>query len=131
MIDLKDLTPKSSTVVVELLNPADLQPLGYSIELYAPHTKEYKEVVYEQQNKRLEDMRANGNKSNALKLDVSKLEDDAIDLMARTTKSWDIKYGGVKPKLTVEKAREIYTDVFWIRGQIEAAWNDSQNFTKV
>jgi IS4 transposase len=129
MIDLKDLTPKSETVVVELLNPVDLQPLGASIELYAPHTAEYKQVVYEQQNKRLKKMREKKN-PNDLELDVAEMEYDAIDLMARTTKSWDIKYGGVKPKLTVEKAREIYNDVFWIRNQVEAAWADTVNFTK-
>lgn len=129
MIDLKDLTPKSETVVVELLNPVDLQPLGASIELYAPHTAEYKKVVYEQQNKRLKKMREKKN-PNDLELDVAEMEYDAIDLMARTTKSWDIKYGGVKPKLTVEKAREIYNDVFWIRNQVEAAWADTVNFTK-
>jgi len=129
-MDLKKLVPTSDVVVVELLHPSDLSPLGMTIELFAPHTKEYKKVNYELQNRRLNKMQRA--KKVSLDIDVEDLEKDQIELMAKTTKSWDIEYDGENPpKLTVAKAKEIYEDAFWIRPQIEAAWADSLDFTKL
>jgi hypothetical protein len=58
------------------------------------------------------------------------IEDATLTLLSRVTASWDITYGGEKPKLTVAKARELYDQVFWIKDQIEGALADSLDFTK-
>ena len=58
------------------------------------------------------------------------IDRDTIDLLAKITKEWDITYGGEKPKLTLGKAKEIYSDVFWLRNQIEGALADNVDFTK-
>jgi len=57
------------------------------------------------------------------------IERDATDLLAKVTAAWDITYGGEKPKLTLTKAKEVFTEVFWIREQIEEAFSDSMDFT--
>jgi hypothetical protein len=129
-MDLMNLIPKSETIVVELLNPSDYSPLNMSIEVYAPHTAEYKKASHEQQNRRLNRMQKA--KKTSMEIDVAELERDEIELMAKVTKSWNIEYDGQNPpELTVDKAKEVYDTVFWIRPQIMAAWNESLDFTKL
>ena len=58
------------------------------------------------------------------------MEEATLTLLSKITASWDITYGGEKPKLTVAKAKELYDQVFWIKDQIEGALADSLDFTK-
>ena len=69
-------------------------------------------------------------KGKSTSVSASDIEKDAIDLLAKITKSWDITYGGEKPKLTLSKAKEVYSEVFWLRNQVEEALLDSVDFTK-
>ena len=43
---------------------------------------------------------------------------------------WNITYNKEQPKFSVSKAKEIYSEVFWIRDQIEEAVSNSLDFTK-
>ena len=96
-----------------------------SITVYAPHSKEYKKIVHEQQDRRIKMMQ----KKAKTQISAQDIERDAVDLLAKVTADWDITYGGEKPKLTVTKAKEVFTEVFWIREQIEEALADSMDFT--
>ena len=131
-MDLMDLKPKSDVVEVLILHPKSGEVLlnddetEMSITIFAQHAKEYRAAIHEQQDRRLKALQK---KSNAL-YGSAELEKDAIDLLSKITKEWDITYGGEKPKLTLGKAKEIYTEVFWIRSQIEEALNNSLDFTK-
>ena len=95
------------------------------ITLSAPHSKDYKSAVHEQTNKRLKQSQAKK------KVDFTSedLEESTLTLLAKVTKSWKITYGGVKPQLTIPKAKEVYAEVFWIKDQIEEAVADSLDFT--
>ena len=132
-MDLKNLTPASDTIEVILVHPNTLEPLmnegsdnEMSITLYAPHSKEYKKLVHEQTDKRLAAMQ----KSKKVQVSAADLERSSIDILAKATKEWDITYDGESPKLTVPKAREIYTEYFWIKDQLEEAINDTLDFTQ-
>lgn len=131
-MDLKDLTPKSDEIVVVIKHPATGEPLKnddkseMTITIYAPHSKEYKKVLHEQTNKRLKKMQSKGNKD----ITAEDIEEATLEALAKTTKEWNITYGGEAPKLTVTKAKEVYEDVFWIRSQIEEAVEDSLDFMK-
>ncbi len=132
-MDLKNLTPKSDTIEVILVHPNTLEPLmnegsdnEMSITLYAPHSKEYKKLVHEQTDKRLAQMQ----KSKKVQISSAELERSSIDILAKATKEWDITYDGEAPKLSVPKAREIYTEYFWIKNQLEEAINDTLDFTQ-
>jgi hypothetical protein len=134
-MDLKNLTPTSDTIEVILVHPNTLEPLmneglakdrEMTITLYAPHSKEYKKLVHEQTDKRLSQMQ----KSKKVQISAADLERSSIDILAKATKEWDITYDGESPKLTVPKAREIYTEYFWIKDQLEEAINDTLDFTK-
>jgi hypothetical protein len=132
-MDLKNLTPKSDIIEVILVHPNTLEPLmnegsdsEMSITLYAPHSKEYKKLMHEQTDKRLAQMQ----KSKKVQISAAELEKASIDVLAKATKEWDITYDGESPKLTVPKAREIYSEYFWIKNQLEEAINDTLDFTQ-
>ena len=59
------------------------------------------------------------------------IEEATLEVLAKTTKAWNITYGGEMPKLTVAKAKDIYEEVFWIKSQLEEVVTDSLDFTKV
>jgi hypothetical protein len=132
-MDLKDLKPTSDVVEVEIKHPTTLDVLlnedgtPMTITMYAPHAKEYKSLVHAQTNKRLKQAQS----KKKMDITAEDLEESALGILADATKSWNITYGGVKPKLTVAKAKEIYDEVFWIKDQIEEAVADSLDFTKV
>ena len=123
-MDLKDLTPSSDTVDVTIVHPATLDALTnddkspMTITLHAPHSKAYKRLKKAQGKKGLE-------------ITAEELEDAGMELLAKTTKEWNITFGGEQPKFTVAKAKAIYSEVFWLREQIEEALNNSLDFMKV
>lgn len=128
MADLSDLTPSSDTIEVKIVHPKTKEPFNNDegsqmvIELYAPHTKEYKSVFYKQASKRLKMQEGDD-------MDFEALEEASVDLLAGITKSWDIQIGGKKPKLNPSKAKEIYSEVFWLKSQLEGALNNFEVFT--
>jgi len=134
-MDLKNLTPTSDTIEVTLVHPNTLEPLmneglakdrEMTITLHAPHSKEYKKLVHEQTDKRLAQMQ----KSKKVQISASDLERSSIDILAKATKEWDITYDGESPKLSLVKAREIYSECFWIKDQLEEAINETLDFTQ-
>lgn len=132
-MDLKDLTPSSDTVEVAVVHPATLEPLAnedgspMTITMYAPHSKNYKAAVHEQTNKRLKKAQS----KNGFDFTAEDLDEATLDLLAKTTKEWSITFGGEQPKLTLSKAKEVYSEVFWIKDQIEGAVSNSLDFMKV
>jgi len=130
-MDLMNLKPTSDIVEVTLKHPTTLDPLlnddgsEMTITLYASHAKEYKKVVHDQQDRRIKMMQ----KKAKTQITAQDIERDSIDLLAKVTSDWNITYGGEQPKPTPAKVREVYTDVFWIREQIEEAFADSLDFT--
>lgn len=132
-MDLKDLTPSSDTVEVAVVHPATLEPLAnedgspMTITMYAPHSKKYKAAVHEQTNKRLKKAQS----KNGFDFTAEDLDEATLDLLAKTTKEWSITFGGEQPKLTLSKAKEVYSEVFWIKDQIEGAVSNSLDFMKV
>jgi len=87
---------------------------------------EYKKLVHEQTDKRLAQMQ----KSKKVQISAADLEKSSIDVLAKATKEWDITYDGESPKLSVAKAKEIYTEYFWIKDQLEEAINETLDFTQ-
>lgn len=131
-MDLKDLTPKSDTIDVILVHPNTGEELtnpdgsNMTICMYATHSPEYKKVMHSQTNKRIKA----ATKGDDLTMTSEDLESSTLDVLANTTKSWDITFSGEKPELTVNKAKEIYTEVFWIKVQLDEAVTNSLDFTK-
>jgi hypothetical protein len=133
-MDLKDLVPTTDTILVTIKHPSTFEPLvnkdgsEMTIALWAPHSKEYKSVMHDQTNIRLQKMQAKGGRK-ATGITAEEMEVDTLKMLAKTTKEWNITFGGVKPKLTVDAAKEVYREVFWIKAQIEEALEESDVFT--
>jgi len=132
-MDLMDLKPKSDVVEIFLKHPNTGDTLlnedgsEMTITVAAQHSSEYRNAMYEQQDRRIKAMQKKGSSSSYSAADI---ERDTLTLLAKITKSWDLTYGAEKPKLTEAKAKEVYTDIFWIRSQIEEALAESADFTK-
>ena len=131
-MDLLDLTPKTDLIVVTVKHPTTGEILknndnsDMTITLYAPYSKEYKKVLHEVTNKRLKKMQQRGKNE----ITAEEIEEATLDTLAKTTKEWNITFGGEVPKLSVAKAKEIYDSVFWIKSQIEVATEASLDFMK-
>lgn len=129
-MDLKDLTPKSDSIEVEIKHPITGEALKndddtpMTITLHATHSKEYKSVMHEQTNRRLKAASATG------KVDITseELEENTLEVLAKATKSWNLTFGGEKPELTVDAAKKLYTEVFWIRDQLDEGISNSMGF---
>ena len=132
-MDLMNLKPTSDIIEVTLMHPNtgdvvkndDKTPM--TITVYASHSKEHKAAVHMQTNKRLKAMQ--GSKKSQT-FTSEEIEESSMELLARVTSCWNITYGGAMPELNVKKAREIYTEVFWIKSQVEEALAESLDFTK-
>lgn len=125
MHDLNDLIPDKDTLVVELkfkgeplLNKDDT-PM--TIEVYLPHSKDYRLVKHKQADKVIE----KGDKK-FTSLDYEQL---GIEFLAQITTSWNITVGGSSPKLTQKKAQEIYDKFPVIGEQVQEALNKYESFT--
>lgn len=131
-MDLANLKPTSDTVEVFIKHPTTFDQLSnddgseMTITVYAPHSKEYKQVAHAKMDQRLKQAQ---NKKK-VEITAADLEKAGIELLAEVTKDWDITFGGEKPEFSVAKAKEVYEDVFWIRDQIEEAVAESLDFTK-
>ena len=130
-MDLKDFAPKSDEVEVVVKHPVNGEPLtnkdgsNMVIVLHAPHSKVYKEAIYEQTNKRIKAAQSTSN----MDLTAQDLEEAALELLSKATKSWNITYDGKQPNLTVAKAKAIYEELFWLKPQLEGAINNAEVFT--
>ena len=131
-MDLKDFTPKSDEVEVVVKHPVNGEPLTNKdgsdmvIVLHAPHSKAYKEAMYEQTNKRLKAAQGSG----SIDLTAQDLEQASLELLSKVTKSWNITYDDNQPKLAAAKAKAIYDELFWLKPQLEEALNSFEVFTK-
>ncbi len=131
-MDLANLKPKSEVTEILLKHPNTLEPLPnedgseMSVTVALPHSKKYKVAMHDQTNRRI----ATTQKKGGINYTAEDLERDSIELLAKITESWDITYNNEKPKLTVAKAKEVYSEIFWLRDQIEEALTESLDFTK-
>ena len=134
-MDLMNLVPTTDDIVVTLKHPATDEVLkndddsDMTITTYAPHSKEYKAVVHEQTNLRLKQMQSKGNRNTNI-ITAEELEVATIAMLAKTTKDWNITFDGKKPKFTIEVAKKIYEDVFWVKGQVEDGIAEGEVFTQ-
>jgi hypothetical protein len=132
-MDLKNLIPENETVTVTLKHPGNDATLqnedktDMTISFWLPHTKEAKKVQHEITNRRLKLM----SRTKKMDLTAEDLEDISVESLAKTVSQWNITYGGEQPKLTVIKAKELFSEVFWIRNQVEEAVAEAMDFTKL
>lgn len=132
-MDLNNLIPTDDIIVVEIKHPVTDEPLlkddgkTMTITVYAPHSSTYKSAVHEQTNKRIQKA-AKGKK---VTFTAEEIEGATLELLAKTTKDWNIQLNGKSPKFSVVEAMDLYSKLPWLKSQVLEAQEDYTAFLKV
>lgn len=131
-MDLNNLIPTDDTIVVTVKHPLTEEPLlkddgkEMTITVYAPHSSQYKSAVHEQTNKRIQKA-AKGKK---ITFTAEEIENATLELLAKTTKDWNIQLNGKSPKFSVVEATDLYGKLPWLKAQVLEAQEDYSAFLK-
>jgi len=131
-MDLSKLIPTNDVIVVTVKHPMTEEALvkddgkEMTITIYAPHSSEYKSAVHEQTNKRIQ----KASKGKRITFTAEEIENATLDLLAKTTKDWNIQLNGKSPKFSVAEAAELYGKLPWLKAQILEAQEDYSAFLK-
>ena len=129
-MDLSTLVPTDDTIVVTIKHPVTDEPLTkddgkeMTVTVYAAHSAQYKAVMHEQTNKRIQKA-AKGKK---LSLTAEDIENATLELLSKTTKDWNIQLNGKSPKFSVGEAIDLYSKLPWLRQQVLDAQEDFASF---
>lgn len=131
-MDLSNLLPTSDTITVILKHPVTDDVLmkddgvEMSVTVYAPHSKEYKAALYEQTNKRIQ----KAQKSKKITFTAEEIELTTVELVAKTTKDWDLIFNKKPLKFSVAEATDLYQKLPWLKDQVLEAQEDYTSFLK-
>jgi len=131
-MDLNNLIPTDDTIVVSIKHPVTDEPLvkddktEMTITVYAPHSMQYKSAVHEQTNKRIQ----KASKGKKITFTAEDIESATLELMAKTTKEWNIQLNGKSPKFSVAEAMDLYSKLPWLKAQVIDAQEDYTSFLK-
>lgn len=126
---LKIGKPKETTEVI-LYHPVTSEVLtnedgsNMTITVHGPYSKKYKAIAHAQQNRRL----AKAQRGGKMTLSAEEIENSAMELLVQCVEDWTITLGGTKPKATEAKVREVFTQLPWVKDQVDAALGDTQAF---
>ena len=133
MADLFALIPTDDTISIVVKHPITDEPLvkddgkEMTITVYAPHSGQYKAVLHEQTNKRIQ----KASKGKRVTFTAEELENVTLELLAKTTKDWNIQLNGKSPKFSVTEAVDLYSKLSWLKQQVLDAQEDYSAFLKV
>jgi hypothetical protein len=131
-MDLSTLVPTSDIITVLLKHPVTDEILKkddgteMSITVYAIHAKEYKAVIHEMTNKRMQKIQRN----KKVVFSAEEIEMAEIEVLAKTTKEWDLQFNKKPIKFSVAEAIDLYQKFPWIKKQASEAQEDYTSFLK-
>lgn len=135
-MDLLDFVPKTDTIVVQLTPPGLDKPLEnkdgsvMSITLFAPYTDQYQGAMSALVKEGLAQAKAADEAGDEYDpTEPENLRMKSAEFLSSITVDWNITMGGEQLSFSVEKAKEVYSTVFWIRPLIEGELKDSTVFT--
>lgn len=128
---LNDIGKVKETTDVELLHPATGETLTnedgsvMTITVHGPYSSTYKAISHAQQNKRLMKAQRTGGKLN---LTAEEIEASSLDLLIKCTAGWNITLDKKPEEFSQDKARKVYTEMPWVREQVDAIFADTRAF---
>jgi len=128
---LNDIGVVKDTTDVELTHPKTGETLTNGdgspmvITVHGPYSKHYKAVAHAQTNKRLMKAQRMGGKMN---LTAEEIEAATLEQLVKCTAGWKITLDKEPEKFSEDKAREVYTNMPWVRDQVEAVFGDTRAF---
>jgi hypothetical protein len=135
-LDTSDASDKGARV--ELVHPTTAKPLGMFVTVLGKHSQVFRDIIRDRVNRRVRD-EANANRRGKQPelMTAEQVEHDAIELLVACTLGWDSGtdkptwlYKGEELTFTVPNAIKIYTEMLWIREQVDNAIGDLENFIK-
>lgn len=130
-MDLMNIGKIKETTDVTLYNPINSEILlngdgsEMTITVHGPYSKKYKAISHAQQNRRLQKAQRTGGKLN---LSAEEIEGAALELLIKCVDGWNITLSGEQPDCTEAKVREVFTELPWVREQVDTALGDAQAF---
>lgn len=122
---------------IQLTHPISNVPIGLFVTVLGKHSDVFREHIRNSQNERL---RAQANATRRGKEvptpTAEEAETRAVELMVLCTTGWrsDDKptwtYKGEELEFTIQNAIRVYTEMLWIREQVDTAIGDLENFIK-
>lgn len=125
---------------VEIFSPTSGGSIGLHIMILGKDSDNFKAITTAQNKKRLTKMM----RGNLVKPDLisqGELDSDAVDALVAVTKGWFSDAAGLKPEslsikageetvsFSAENCKRLYTEMPWIKEQVDAAVADRANFT--
>ena len=129
-MDLLDIGKAKDTSEVTLYHPVTSEVLTnkdnspMTVTVHGPYSKKYKSIAHSQQNRRL----AKAQRGGKMVLSAEEIESSAMELLVQCVSDWNITLGGEKPKCVEAKVREVFTQMPWVKDQVDAALGDTQAF---
>lgn len=130
-MDLSNIGKPQDTTDVTLYNPVTSEVLTnedgseMTVTVHGPYSKKYKTISHAQQNRRLQKAQRTGGKLN---LSAEEIEAAGLDLLVKCVSGWNITLNGEKPDCTEAKVRDVFTEMPWVREQVDSALGDVQAF---
>lgn len=132
MADLFNMIPTDDTIVITVKHPLTEEPLlkddgkEMTITVYAPHSAQYKSAIHEQTNKRIQ----KASKGKKITFTAEDIDNSTLELLAKTTKDWNIQLNGKSPKFSSGEAVDLYGKLPWLKQQVLEAQEDYSAFLK-
>lgn len=131
MTGLNAIGKVKETTDVMLTHPVTGDPIynadgsQMSITIHGPYSKRYKQISHEQQNRRLIKAQRSGGKLN---LTAEDLESSTFDLLVKCVEGWNVSLGAKPEAFSEEAVVKVFTDMPWVREQVDAAFGDTKAF---
>lgn len=127
-LDLSGLAPVDEAEIT-LLHPTTGEPLDIKVTVASADSERYRAGLRAQQDARF--AKAAHNPHKPLKLTAGELEAENLDLLVKSTVSWEgVVVDGKPVSCTPENVRSIYQKFRWMYQQLDRAITDRANFMK-
>jgi len=131
MTGLNAIGKIKETTDVMLTHPVTGDPVNnadgsqMSITIHGPYSKRYKQISHEQQNRRLIKAQRSGGKLN---LTAEDLEASSLDMLVKCVEGWNVSLSAKPEAFSEEAVIKVFTDMPWVREQVDAAFGDTKAF---
>ena len=132
-LDLADLNTTAAAdkgFELELLHPVSKAALGVFVGLVGKDSTAFRDHIRRSANERLRKQAMQQRRGKEIEvLTMERIEADAIELLAVSTTGWrGVTYKGEDLPFSAANARLLYTEMTWVREQIDEAIGDLENF---
>lgn len=121
---------------VDVRHPVTNLPIGVTITVCGSDSQTFKTIQRKQLNRRIE--LSNKSRNKTLSMTAEEIELESLNTLVACTKSWSQDGGdsiemneGEWLPCTPENVKRVYTELPWIREQVDQEIGDRNNFLKI